>query len=478
MYLKKLLDKFEPGTIAITEYKSAKTKITLQCAHGHNREVIPSNLSTRGNGATCRECVGKSAMQKKTHEEFIKEVGILYPQIKVITEYTGAKNTVTIQHIACGNKWDVLPTNLLSRSSDANCSVCNEFKPKALSVLEVNNKIQEHYPYLEVTNYIPNGGVSSILDHRCGGTTLSITNNLVRGWAWTCDVCEPHSQGISAMEMALVSFIQDNYAGEVVTQDKTLISPKHIDIVLPQLRLGIEFDGTYFHSEARNSDKNYHVNKTKSMQLAGYQLLHIYDQEWVNKRKIVESRLLNILGKSNKIYARKCVLTPISFPRQFLEDNHIQGAGANTSVNYGLFSNNELVSVMTFAKSKFTDIAEYELVRFCNKLNTSVVGGASRMLQRFRVDIGVSLYSYSDRRWSNGKLYTTLGFKHHSTSSPGYMYVKGMQQLSRMRCQKKYLVERYSKEPWFSEDLTEHEIMAKLGYYRIFDCGNDVWLLK
>ena len=127
---------------------------------------------------------------------------------------------------------------------------------------------------------------------------------------------------------------------------------------------------------------------------AGIRLVHIFEDEWYFKQEIVKSMISNILGKTKrKIYARKCKIKEVGrFEKKlFLDKNHIQG-DVVTNINIGLYYEGELVSLMCFGKrrvnlgKKTTNEGEYELLRFCNLLNTSVIGGASKLFKYF-IDI-------------------------------------------------------------------------------------------
>jgi hypothetical protein len=126
--------------------------------------------------------------------------------------------------------------------------------------------------------------------------------------------------------------------------------------------------------------------------------------------------LRNMFGKTeNRIYARNCEVREVNAreKRRFLKHNHIQG-NAQSRYNYGLFHDGELVSLMTFGNPRINmggrkKEGSYELVRFCNKINTNVVGGAGKLFSHFVEEHSPSeIVSYSDKRWATGKLYTIL----------------------------------------------------------------------
>jgi len=92
---------------------------------------------------------------------------------------------------------------------------------------------------------------------------------------------------------------------------------------------------------------------------------------------------------------------------------------------------------MTFGKCRFDKKHEWEMLRFCSKLGYHVIGGASKLLKFFEREYRPkSLVSYADRRWSQGKLYKTLGFKLDHVSPPDYWYVKGKIRMNRCNFQK------------------------------------------
>ena len=251
-----------------------------------------------------------------------------------------------------------------------------------------------------------------------------------------------------------------------------------LDIFIPSHNIAIEFDGLYWHSELYKPS-NYHLNKTELCEKQGIQLIHIFEDEWLFKKDIVKSRLLNILGLTpNKIYGRKTIIKEVSpkESKEFLNNNHLQGS-TNASIKLGLYYNNELVSVMLFNKPRLgigVTYDGYELSRFCNKLNTSVIGGADKLLKYFiKTYQPKEIISYADRRWSQGNLYEKLGFNFIHNSKPNYFYINQNVREYRFNYRKNILVKQ-----GYDINKTEREIMLDRKIYRIYDCGAKLYKIN
>ena len=283
-----------------------------------------------------------------------------------------------------------------------------------------------------------------------------------------CGKCS--GNGMSKMEQDIFDYISSFVEAENGT--KKIISPKQLDIYIKEHNLAIEFNGIYYHSESTGTPRDYHINKTLACRDMEIDLIHIFEDEWLYKQDIVKSMLLNKLGKiENRVYARKCKVKKIETKIKdlFLEHNHIQGTCVS-SINLGLFHEEELISVMTFGKRKITgQVAKNELLRFCNKLNTSAVGGVSKLF-KYYVDTYKpnNIISYADKRWFSGKMYEDLGFELDHESGPNYWYIINGLREHRAKYQKHKLPKLLEK---FDSTKTEWQNMQDNGYDRIWDCG-------
>lgn len=293
-----------------------------------------------------------------------------------------------------------------------------------------------------------------------------------------CPKCFPKIDNTSYAQYEIYKYLLDfsDELGEIVLNDKNTIKPKHLDIFIPSKKIGIEYCGLHWHSDKFQTSNNSHIDKLNLCNSEGINLIYIFEDEWLNKRNIVIDRLEHILNISKKktIYARKCTIKEIDSKtkNEFLNEFHLQGKDYSV-IKLGAFYNNELVSVMTFSHGNISKGSKniedvWELNRFCTKCN--IPGIASKLLFHFKNNYAwKEIFSYADRRWSNGDLYYKLGFELSHITSPNYWYIKGYHRIHRFNLRK---TEKDNK------NISEHILRENEGYERIWDCGNYKFVLK
>jgi len=300
---------------------------------------------------------------------------------------------------------------------------------------------------------------------------IGTLNDRTRNNNIICTNCNPVDQLVSGREIELSQFLKE-CGVEFISNSYEIIPPMSLDVFIPSLNLAFEFNGVYWHSEIYK-DKYYHLNKTKECNKRGISLVHIWEDDWVYKKEIIKSIILNRISKiSNKIYARQCEIRVVKSPkivREFLNQNHIQGY-SNSSINLGLFYQDELVSLMTFGKKR----KDTELVRFCNRINLSVVGASSKLFKYYINNYEYSIIeSFSDSSIFTGDMYDKLGFKFvHDTQVNYWRVVDGVRK-HRFNFNKKRLVKM-----GHDSNLSENEILQNLKYWRIWGCGLKKWIYR
>lgn len=313
-------------------------------------------------------------------------------------------------------------------------------------------------------------------DNECEITKQLLYERYKRNYV-ICTSCNPIGfSNRSGYESEICEFL-DKLNVKYETNKKIQNKKTEIDIFLPDYNLGIEFNGVYWHNELFKSS-SYHLDKTVDCQNNGIDLIHIFEDEWIYKKEIVQSIIKNKLNlNAVKIYGRKCEIREINSneSKKFLENNHIQG-GVNSKVRVGLFYDNNLVSLMTFSKGRVImggKKTEWELNRFCNIMNVNVIGAASKLLNYFiKTYNPTTIISYSDIRIFDGKMYEKLNFKMIAQSKPNYWYVLNGIRKYRFNFRKTILVKE-----GYDPNKTEKQIMFERKIYRIYDCGNIRWEL-
>lgn len=279
----------------------------------------------------------------------------------------------------------------------------------------------------------------------------------------------------SVGQQQVYDYIRSIYCGTIILNDRKALGGKEIDIYLPDLNIGFEYDGIFWHSELSSGKVNYHAEKDKIANDSNIKLIHILDLEWKLKQDIVKSRIASLVGCNKRIYARTTTIKIIDskIASEFFNINHIQG---NTGASFyaGLYLGDLLVAAISIGKSRYNS-SQFELMRFCNILGHNVVGGASKLF-KFAINklSATEVMTFSDLRWGTGKLYSKLGFTHKRDNAPSYTYTHCYRTMeSRVKYQKKNLEKLL---PIFDASKSEWENMKDNGYDRYWNSGNAVYV--
>lgn len=493
-YIQKAKDKHgDKYNYSKTIYTSSREPIIVICPiHGEFIQSPRAHLN--GNG--CPKCGNKLKSQQKklTQEEFIKRCNEVhqnkYDYSKAV--YTNKRSNVLIICPIHGEFEQEAGHHMRGQG----CPECGKNKAqtrygdyknsrKTTEIFKDDIKGIFGDKYNVIGDYINNKTKIEIYcnekykDGTEHGSFFVRPDGLMQGHG--CPKC---SVNVSYAEKDITEFIKHYYSGKIINNYRGFDNQKEIDIYLPEKGIGFEYNGLLWHS-SKYTDNYSMLNKLNSAESCGIKLINIFEDEWLEKKEICKSRILNILGNSKRLYARKCEIKEISYKetKTFLDENHIQGT-VPSKYNISLWYNNEIVSIMTFGQLRKNlgyknKIGCFELLRFCNKLEYTVIGGASRLLSFF---IGkynpIEIISYADRRWSQGKLYENLGFKFINNTKPNYSYIDGKRQkrINRFNLRKNILVEKYG----CPKDMTEVTFCNSIGFYQVFDCGNKkyVWRKK
>lgn len=489
--------KFRDGSIGYGKFCSSK------CS-SNNENTIISKRNTRS--------LKTDDIKKKTLNTIIKKYGSLEEYNKYILNKTKTTNfkkygvEFPLQSKEIRNK----SISTIEKKYGCKCALLNDEVSKKSEKTNLDKYGTKHYTNREKSshtrkiNYINNH--SDIIDivnednkqyyicscsnnecNKCRDKIFKIPSSIYGTRRYQhiekCTILNPLGYDGSNTNIELfVENLLKNYNIKYIHNDRKILSKKELDFYIPSKNIAIECNGVFWHCD-RNVDKNYHNSKFNSCQEKGIQLITIWEDQFKNHSDIVESIILSKLGiYDNRIYARKCIIREVS-PKEsqiFLTSNHLQGY-TNSSVRLGLYYNDELVSIMTFGKLRKSlgnksKESVYELYRFCNKLNTQVIGGASRLFQYFINKYNPSLVeSFSSNDISDGNIYKKLNFIKDSTAvSYWYIEHKDLIRHHRYKFRKSELIKQ-----GYDKNMSEFEIMNNMkDYYRIYDSGQTKWVWR
>jgi hypothetical protein len=391
---------------------------------------------------------------------------------------------ITNKHL---KKHDISPTEYKQRFNlSSTCSLTTLEKQRTISYDsqfdDVINRIHSYNitPLFSKSEY--NGvDIKHMYNFKCNICDYIFKDHLDNGREVTCRICNPKLKFTpnKKIESEIYEFLQSINITDIITNDRSVISPKEIDFYIPSKNIAIECNGVYWHSELYKN-KNYHLDKTLNLKNKGIRTIHIFDDEWNLQRNIIQSKLKQILNcnLNQKIYARKCKIKQISSKMcsVFLKENHIQG-NDNSNIKLGAFYEDTLVSAMTFCKPRISlgyknknQNGIFELSRFCSNINMNVIGCAGKLLKYFITNYHPkSIITYADLRFTDFEknIYTTLNFEKISKTEPNYFWCKSGKRHHRFNFTKYKLVKE-GNDP----KMTEIQIMHSNKYYRIWDCGH------
>lgn len=260
---------------------------------------------------------------------------------------------------------------------------------------------------------------------------------------------------------------------------RSILSKLELDFFIPSKMIAIEYNGLYWHSELQKTPK-YHLEKTKACRELGIQLIQIFEDEWLTRQAQIEGRIKSILGISDSVvYGRDCAVEIIdnNISKEFLNSYHVQGS-TNIRASFGLFdSNRELIGVMTLSDHHRGNADKVAILsRLAFKAGVNAIGGSSKLLKLFKKHAKENNYtkiiSWSDNRWSEGKVYQAMGFKMDKELPIDYSYTKNfLERISKQSCKKADLIKKGGC------GNTEKELAASLGYVRVWDCGKKRWTI-
>lgn len=481
----KYLELYQTKILTIKkDYVNISQKLDLVCSQCQQIFKCSFYDFKRKENKICISCSKKNIGLKKIinikKEEILKQ----FQDIKITSKKIvyGIKEEITCQCLKCNNIFKE-SYQILKRKKNKNlnsCSRCN-----------INQKIKKdkEKTYKKTLDFCQKNNINFISTQKqfLEGQEIFICPQCHQQfnrhhkyfnrqtYPDRTDLCQncSNSNPVSNEEIKIRELLI-KYNIKFETNNRVILSGKELDIYLPEYKLAIEINGLYYHSELSGVNKNYHLNKTLECEKQGIQLLQFWDYEVNNKFLIVEDIIMSKLNLlENKIGARQLMIKKIDnkIAKDFLNNNHLHGF-CQAKWHIGLVKDDIIYSIISIGKSRTSD--DWEIIRFVNKNHIKVIGGYSRLISYIKKELQIDrLMSFADRRISNGDLYLKSGWRLEGVSKPCYWYFKSKQIFHRSHFMKHKLKSKND----FDHTLTEWQNMIKMGYDRVWDCGNLKFIL-
>lgn len=459
-------DKFD---ITNSVYVNSKTPVVAVCKYHGEFSALPSAYY---NGIACPGCVKEHARNIKmlSMDEFVKKFYDRFGKIITFDKsvYVDYSTPITA---TCPIHGDFIrtPNKLMEGFCCPECAKKREHDRLTLTQEEFLSRIEEQFGDLYDTSLALYVSAKTPVSMICRehGIFKQTPEMLFNGYG--CPHC---SNQTSMQEREIIDFVKGLVGNDnVKIKDREVLEGKEIDILIPSKKVGIEYNGNFWHSETKGKDRNYHVNKTKLAESKGYRLIQIFSDEYKDSKELVLDKIRHTLGCDSKkpiIGARKCIIREINngIAREFMNKFHLQGF-SNSTVYYGGYYNDKLMAVMSFLRCGND---EWNLTRFTTDINYSIPGIASKMFKYFINNNEVNtVKSFLDRRWGTvgNNVYDKLGFVIDKVERPDYRYLVDGKRIHKFNFRKKALSKKYN----LPMSMTESEMTDKIGISRIWDCG-------
>lgn len=378
-------------------------------------------------------------------DEINRMVKSYYPNLELdISTYKNTHTKCRFIDIILGD-WIIRPNSLLNKRGKAIHP--SLLRNKLLTSEEVEARIKTSCPFvsLDHSTYVNTTTKARFVDDIHG-----------EWWAYPFDLLNhPRGHNKRANYKGLENFVSEALGLPIYGKNVPQIS----DNIKPDFKITdqvyLEADGIFWHSELMKTDNRHHLKRREIFQKNGLRLVQLREDELHSKTPIIKSIINNIRGQVKSVYARKCdLIGPI--PPTFFEENHLMGFSPAASM--GLQWQGDIICAMSYiVRGK-----ELFIHRYCNLLETTCVGGFSKLLQNIiRSNTGVNrIVSFVDLRYATGESLVKCGFTHEKTTL-GWKWTDGKATFNRLRC----------RANMDDRGLTEREHAAELGWYKIYDAG-------
>ena len=247
-----LIHEIHPNIEIIGEYKDTNAPLLVRCCLCGNEWESRAQRLLRGSG--CRVCATKRRTalyphpKRKTHDEFVRQMHDVNPNIEILTPYINARSKVGCRCLICRNEWTAKPSNLESGFGCPLCGVAS-VKSKQLKSIDVFiQQLNDVNPDINLLGeYTGNRENVHVGCKLCRREWNAMPLNLLKkdGKATGCPYCK-RSHGEKYIESWLVKH-GVNYIAQKTFQDLRGVGGCLLsyDFYLPTLNMLIEYQGEF-----------------------------------------------------------------------------------------------------------------------------------------------------------------------------------------------------------------------------------------
>lgn len=492
-----------------TQVKAGSGNVEWKClkdpAHQNWTAAVHAR-TTHGTG--CPSCSGRIIVTGQTdltttHPELAAELA------DTTLASSLSKGSSDLVEWTCSNDsshtWKAAPYN---RIKGVGCPICDSKR-----VLSGFNDIAHTHPGLidQLVDpddaYHHTAGTGTKLKWRCEADPNHVweaePHRLLSPRPAGCSSCfkQNRSSGESQLAQIIRSLLPD---AKILTSRRDILDTgQELDIVIPELGIALEFNGVYWHSDAVLSSSNYHLEKSRAAQRAGYRLLHIWEDDFFDKRELTIRAIAHRLGAADRLLSALPEADPMiaarrgaralriaeisgSDARTFWQQNHLQGpVGSNRY--FGLVDeSDQIAALLGVGRTNHGSRAKpepgvWDIQRYATC--GIVAGGFTRLLKhatqmlRSEGETVTAWTSFSNDDVSDGGMYEAAGFITDKHQAPSYWYIGTRTQWRRVH-RSHFTRARFADDPELicQSGWTEREAAQANGLHRVYDAGKTRWI--
>jgi len=389
------------------------------------------------------------------------------PDYAILTQtYNGPASHIKVRHKLCDNVFRIRIRNLIKDNFE--CPYCSGQVNK--NNRWFRNKVKALYnDDITVLGDFINEETKVLIEYKlCGHQTLVAPKKLIdytqSRILKKCPQCGPIKQ--SANELSLGNFVAGILpeADILLNYQGLLPNNKELDIYIPSLKIAIEYDGIYYHSDHFNKNKYSHRLKHEECEKLGIRLIEIFSDEYnfCSKTKKITQNLLKSILTTNELKTVNndtvvCLKIDSKTGKQFLSDNHLKGYDKDSHIYMGMYtSNDKLIMVVSLKKTKKNNVLTISRVSCHHEYRlSSLFPIIWKYILAKLPQKTTTVNVFVDRRWGLEEHLREVGFKFKSYQEPKCFFVDKNEKVRRIE----------------KEDIKKN----KSQYFKIYDAGYAIW---